>query len=77
MRSDLVFSATANTPNRFLLCRMISMSARHLLRRPGSFPAGINSCLVMAGKDELGPAHAMTPTTTVRPAAIGDLMGVL
>ena len=77
MRSDLVFSASAHTPNRFLLCRMISMSARHLLRRPGSFPEGINSCLVMAGKDELGPAHAMTPKLAARPPAIGDLIGVL
>lgn len=77
MRSELVFAATTNTPNRFLLCRMISMSARHLLRRPGSFPAGINSCLVMAGKDELGPAEAMTLTPSLRPPAIGDLIGVL
>lgn len=77
MRSELVFSATANTPNRFLLCRMIATSARHLLKRPGSFSEGINSCLLMAGNDELGPAHAMTPAVVARPVAIGDLVGIL
>ena len=77
MRSDLVFSATLNTPNRFLLCRMLSMSAQHLLRRPGSFPEGINSCLVMAGNNELGPATAMTLAPSVRPTAMGDLIGAL
>ncbi len=52
MRSELVFSAAVNTPNRFMLCRMISMSARTALKRPGSFAEGINSCLVLAGKEE-------------------------
>ncbi len=52
MRSELVFSAAVNTPNRFLLCRMISMSARHALKRTGSFAEGINSCLVLAGKED-------------------------
>ena len=54
MRSELVFSAALNTPNRYLLCRMISLSARHMLKRPGSFAHGINSCLELAGKDETG-----------------------
>jgi hypothetical protein len=56
MRSELVFSAAVNTPNRFMLCRMISMSARTALKRPGSFAEGINSCLVLAGKEEETPA---------------------
>lgn len=51
MRSELVFSAVVNMPNRYLLCRMISMSARTALKRPGSFAEGINSCLVLAGRD--------------------------
>lgn len=50
MRSDLVFSAAVRTPNRYLLCRLISISARILLRRNGSFPVSINSCLELAGK---------------------------
>lgn len=49
MRSHLVFSAAERTPNRYLLCRMISRSARILLSRNGSFPHSINSCLELAG----------------------------
>lgn len=50
MRSHLVFSAAERTPNRYLLCRMISRSARILLSRNGSFPQSINSCLELCVK---------------------------
>lgn len=52
MRSHLVFSAAIRTPNRYRLCRLISISARILLRRNGSFPVSINSCLELAGKPQ-------------------------
>lgn len=50
MRSHLVYSAVVRTPNRYLLCRVISIASRILLRRNGSFPASINSCLESAAK---------------------------
>ena len=55
MRSNLVFSAALKTPNRYMLCRVISMSVRRVLNRPGSFAEGINSCLVLAGNDSAPP----------------------
>lgn len=66
MRSNLVFSASVKTPNRFMLCRMISLSARHLLNRPGSFAQTINSCLELAGND-------VPPVLTPRTAGVANL----
>ena len=66
MRSDLVFSAAINTPNRYLLCRMISLSTRHVLNRRGSFAEGINSCLALAGKDDGIAADPLQPMSDPR-----------
>jgi hypothetical protein len=65
MRSHLVFSAAERTPNRYLLCRMISRSARILLSRNRSFPHSINSCLELAGGSVTQPAGKAAVTRPV------------
>lgn len=42
MRSDDVFAAAKNIGNRFLLCRVASVSARHLQEGPKQFTESIN-----------------------------------
>lgn len=42
MRSEDVFAATKNIGNRFLLCRVVSVSARHLQKGPKQFTESIN-----------------------------------
>jgi hypothetical protein len=42
MRSDDVFAAGKNIGNRFLLCRVASVSARHLQEGPKQFTESIN-----------------------------------
>jgi hypothetical protein len=61
MRSHLVFSAAAKTPNRYLLCRVISISARIMLRRNCSYPASINSCLESAANSGPENPEALAP----------------
>lgn len=46
MRSHLVFSAAVRTPNRYMLCRSVSLLTRHLTDRRDSFADRINTCLV-------------------------------
>lgn len=48
MRSHLVFTAAVHTPNRYMLCRSVSLLTRHLTDRRDSFADRINSCLVMS-----------------------------
>ncbi len=42
MRSDDVFAAAKNIGNRFLLCRVASVSARHLQEEPKQITESIN-----------------------------------
>jgi hypothetical protein len=42
MRSDDVFAAAKNIGNRFLLCRVASVSARHLQEGPKQITESIN-----------------------------------
>lgn len=63
MRSDLVFSAAVKTPNRYLLCRMLSISARHMSTGNNSFAQGINSVLVLAGNSEIGEQDSTAEVT--------------
>ena len=71
MRSDLVFSAAVKTPNRYLLCRMLSVSARHMSTGKNSFAEGINSVLMLAGNSE--SAEAVTPAQEITPAVNNQL----
>ena len=50
MRSELIFSASVRVPNRFLLCRVVSLSAGRLHRTGDSFSKSINDCLTRAEK---------------------------
>ena len=45
MRSNLIFSVSAKLTNRYLLCRMISTSARKLSRQGESAAQSINRSL--------------------------------
>ena len=49
MRSNLVFAAAMQTPNRYLLCRILSVSARRVNRGNEPFAKGINEVLRIAG----------------------------
>ena len=45
MRSDLIFSVSARVTNRYLLCRMLSASARKMHREGASAAQSINRSL--------------------------------
>jgi hypothetical protein len=45
MRSDLIFSVSAKFSNRYLLCRMLSASARKMSRQGASAAQSINQSL--------------------------------
>lgn len=49
MRSDDVFAATKNIGNRFLLCRVVAVSARHLQKGPKQFTESINKSFKLIG----------------------------
>jgi hypothetical protein len=49
MRSDDVFAATKNIGNRFLLCRIASVSARHLHQGSKQFTESINKSFKLIG----------------------------
>jgi len=51
MRSHLVFSAAVHTPNRFMLCRCVSLLTRRLTDCRDSFADRINSCLAMSATE--------------------------
>lgn len=62
MRSHLVFSAAVRTPNRYMLCRSVSLLTRHLTDCRDSFADRINSCLVMsAAQSQPMPATWAAP----------------
>ena len=48
MRSELIFSASVRVPNRFLLCRMVSLSTGRLHRTGECMSVSINKCLGLA-----------------------------
>jgi hypothetical protein len=51
VRSNLVFAAAVQTPNRYLLCRILSVSARRVNRGNEPFAKGINEVLCIAGEE--------------------------
>lgn len=64
MRSHLVFSAAVRTPNRYMLCRSVSLLTRHLADCRDSFADRINSCLVMsATQSHARPAGRALPAS--------------
>jgi hypothetical protein len=63
MRSDDVFAAAKNISNRFLLCRVASVSARHLQEGPKQFTDSINQSFKLiasmsAAADENGAGES-------------------
>lgn len=50
MRSGLVFNVSTRIPNRFLLCRMLSASARKMHRDGVSTSQCINTSLLTLGE---------------------------
>lgn len=57
MRSELIFSASVRVPNRFLLCRMVSLSTGRLHRTGECMSVSINKCLGLAQQPN-GPNDA-------------------
>ena len=47
MRSDLVFEANTKVPNRFMLCRMVSVSAGQIRRNGEAMGSSINRSLTL------------------------------
>ena len=64
MRSDLVHSANRRLSNRFLLCRMTSVSARRMQAHNGHFAQSINKALKHIA---VLPADGATPDTSTLP----------
>jgi hypothetical protein len=64
MRSSLIFSVSAKFTNRYLLCRMLSASARKVCREGTSAAQSINRALQMlhdserSGEKTASPAEA-------------------
>ena len=76
MRSDLVFAANDAVSNRFLLCRVISLSARRFHADSYSMNATINDALervgghdpkslVVDGRQDNGPTPAPSSQTDI------------
>ena len=57
MRSELIFSASVRVPNRFLLCRMVSLSTGRLHRTGECMSVSINKGLGLA-QQPTGPDDA-------------------
>jgi hypothetical protein len=70
MRSEDVFAAAKNVSNRFLLCRIAAVSARHLQEGPKQFTESINKSFKLiasmsAPQDQNGAGES--PITFVLP----------
>jgi hypothetical protein len=61
MRSDLVFTASEKVPNRFLLCRMVSVSAGKMHRNGEASSNSINRSLQMVNE----PVAVTTPAVAL------------
>lgn len=59
MRSDLIFAANDAVSNRFLLCRVVSLSARRFHADADSMNATINDVLERVGAHDI--KSVMTP----------------
>jgi hypothetical protein len=72
MRSDLIFSVSAKFTNRYLLCRMLSASARKMNRQGMSAAQSINQSLQVLhdsegpGKKPAAPAKVENPVPEER-----------
>jgi hypothetical protein len=53
MRSELIFSASLRVPNRFLLCRMVSLSTGRLHRNGDCMAVSINKSLDLANQADV------------------------
>ncbi len=68
MRSGLIFAVSSRIPNRYLLCRTISASARKMHRDGASTAQSINRCL-----QALHDAPAESPNGEPLPAGDGGV----
>lgn len=72
MRSGLIFRASDHIANRFLLCRMISTSARKMHRDGVSMSQSINkSLLALEGVTEPAAQDAAPLAPEAEPAIAG------
>jgi DNA-directed RNA polymerase subunit K/omega len=72
MRSDDVFAAAKNIGNRFLLCRVASVSARQLQEGPKQFTESINRSFKLIAAMPAAPdekSAGESPITFVLPSA--------
>lgn len=69
MRSEYVFAATKRIGNRFLLCRMASMSARRLHKGSTQATETINMSLKLIGANR-EPAATIAEEPTVLAEAV-------
>ena len=63
MRSGLIFSVSLRFTNRYLLCRMLSASARKMYREGSSASQSINRSLqaLHDAKDPAAPGSSLGP----------------
>ncbi len=52
MRSELVFTANANTTNRFQLCSSVFTAVRRMHREGSSIPDSINEAMTVCSHDQ-------------------------
>ena len=72
MRSDLVFTASQKIPNRFMLCRLASESARRLHKTTTSIQDSLNEVFTVLGGDQAAvvkPAPLNTPVIALEAMA--------
>jgi hypothetical protein len=72
MRSGLIFRASDQISNRFLLCRMISTSARKMHRDGVSMSQSINRSLLALENATQPVAQDAAPTAEPEPAIVGE-----
>ena len=68
MRSDLIFSVSAKFTNRYMLCRMLSASARKMNRQGASAAQSINQSLQALHDSEEPPKKPASRVEAENPA---------
>jgi len=68
MRSDLIFSVSAKFTNRYLLCRMLSASARKMYRQGASAAQSINQSLQALHESERPGKKTASRAESEKPA---------
>ncbi len=69
MRSDLVFGAHAQVPNRYLLCRLAAHATCKLHRPNDRIPDTVDDVLILFGEVNPMAEAVVSPKPTAAPAA--------